>query len=158
MSGQRSLHRHFRRRDSEPNKRGWPKQHFWARIRRVTALSSISEDGATVTVSDPAFGARVHGATIRPKQARALAIPLVPQAAGVRPSSGLIQDLFMLRAKDGRGFLAREEGQGLTLYYRLVKRVTHPKDPRALPSRAAILSALERTATSFLRRRAPDRS
>ena len=154
------LQRHFRGRNTEPNKRGWPKQQFWARIRRATAHTSADADGATVTVADPAFAAKVHGArNVRPGPGkRFLTIPLRPEAYGVRASSGLIPGLFFLRSRRGRAFLASSEAIGdgkLRLYYRLVPSVNLPADDRALPPRREIQQALIRRTRSHVRRHLP---
>src|SRR6185503_8329142 len=72
-----TLRQHFRVRGQRPNKRGWPKQHFWdRRIRNATALSSVTDRTATVTIADPAFNAHYFGGTIVPKEAQNLAIPM----------------------------------------------------------------------------------
>lgn len=157
------LRQHFRARDTEPNKRGWPKQHFWSRLRRVTALSSWSDREAIITVADPALAAKIHGAVIRPVEAKALAIPINRRAYGVRPSSGLIPGLFVLRTKKGAYLAAASDEfrgrkrsgvkrQRLTLYYKLVKSTAVPADPRALPTRTSWLHSLMQEAERYIER------
>jgi hypothetical protein len=144
-----------------PNKQGWPRQHFWARIGKRTAFdpSKTTPDAATIVVSDPALAAKVYGATIKPTQGRkALAIPLVAAAYGVQPRSGIIPGLFVFRRKDGNGafLVARDQKGGpLTFYYRLLSQVTVPKDPLALPPPALLGPALAGTAQAFFRRHSP---
>ncbi|MDR2429399.1 MAG: hypothetical protein LBD14_00580 [Puniceicoccales bacterium] len=77
-----TLREHFLARNQEPNKRGWPKTNFWARIRQATALTSATNDKATVTIADPAFAATLHGGTFT-KSHGAYAIPLRPEANGI---------------------------------------------------------------------------
>lgn len=145
------LHDHFQAKNTQPNKRGWPKQHFWARIRRATSYVGAKETRATITIADPAFAARLHGATIRPRNSRYLAIPLRPQANGIKPSSGLIADLFVIRSKRAGGlYLVRREGPTIRAYYRLVRSVQHPADPTALPPIPDIYARLATAATDFI--------
>jgi len=158
------------RRDAEtPNKMGWPRQHFWARIAKRTAFdpSKTTERSATVVVADPALAAKVNGATIRPaagsvnpetgKPVRNLAIPMNAEAYGVLPRSGLIAGLFFIRTAHG-AFLVRRDGPAgksanLTFFYRLVPSVTVPKDPQALPPAAQLGAALVETAQDWFRAR-----
>ena len=70
---ERTFRRHFQARDAEGNKRGWPRSHFWNRIRRVTAFKGATDSAAKLAISDPAFAFKVHGGTIRPITAKALA-------------------------------------------------------------------------------------
>lgn len=159
------LRKHFREKGQIPEKHGWPSQHFWdRRIRNATALSSFDGHQATVTISDPAFAAKVFGATVTPKEKQYLAIPLQAAAYGKQPSSGLIRDLFVLRTKKGL-FLASRSEQGaiaklksattgaLYLFYRLVKRATLPKDPTALPPESTMQEALNDETEKFIARR-----
>ena len=169
------LKAHFRAKGDVPMKKGWPSLHFWdRRVRNATNLTSFTDRDATVTVADPAFAAKVFGATIRPKEAGALAIPLQAAAYGKQPSSGLIPGLFLLRTKrhaylvaygdadSGQHFLgytksgkarySRDRAQ-LHFYYILLKQVTVPKDPTALPPDHQINDALLAEAESFARRK-----
>lgn len=152
------LQKHFKEKGQVPNKRGWPSQHFWdRRIRNATSLTSFTDREATVTVADPAFAVRVYGGTIRPKEKKFLAIPLLAAAAGKQPSSGLIKGLFVERWSDGSLFLAQKSGEGkeagLIYFYRLVRQVTVPKDPTALPPEEKVHSALVDEAEKFAARR-----
>lgn len=138
------LRKWFRARDGEPNKRGWPKQHFWARIRNATAFDpeQTTDRVATVVIADPAFAAKVHGPTvIEPKEKDWLAIPMRPEVYGKWPSSGIIPGLFPLRRGEKLWLAARVNG-ALRLFYRLVKRVTLPPDPKALPPEGDVMMAV----------------
>ena len=150
---ERTLKRHFAARDAEGNRRGWPRSHFWNRLRRATAFAGATDSGARITVADPAFAMKVHGGTIRPIQAKALSIPLRPEAkvAG-RPGAKLLPGLFLLKSRRGGVFLARREDRALRLYYKLVKSVTQRADPRALPLRHEIFFELHAGTTAFLKR------
>lgn len=155
----------FKRDADSPNKMGWPRQHFWARIAKRTAFDAAktTEQSATVVVADPALHAKINGATIRPTSPRKmLAIPMRAEAYGVLPRSGLIPGLFVFRSEHTNGaFLVRQEGGGsgaaganLTFFYRLVPSTTVPKDPQALPPLEQLGASLGHTATAFLQRRA----
>lgn len=71
--------------------------------------------------------AYVHefGTTIRPKEAKFLTIPLVPEAKGKR--SGDFPDLQPIGLDDGSGVLARVDGDNIQPIFALVKSVTIPE-------------------------------
>jgi hypothetical protein len=146
-------------------RRGWPTQHFWdRRIRNATSFTGATEHDATVTIADPAFMTHYRGATIRPREKEALAIPLQAAAYGKRPSDRLIPGLFLLRTRRGAYLVAYGDGFGkarkgvrnatLHFYYKLVKSVTVPKDPKALPSDKDIEAALLADVENYLKPRA----
>ena len=121
------LQDHFRQKATEPNKRGaqWSgRPRFWERMHRATALIAANAKKAVVTVADPAYRARVYGATIRAKSAKYLAIPIYKrgneQYAGVRPRAVFERDqLFTWRSKSGKLYIARDqrgEGGRLSLF------------------------------------------
>lgn len=149
-----NLREHFRQKDGQPGKRGagWPKQHFWARIRRATAMIAATSSKAVVSVADPAMAARIHGAVIRPKDAKAIAIPLDPEYAGVRPKAVWDRDrLFVWKNKEGKPFIAKTSASGkLNVVYRLAIQVIHPKDPTALPDEATMRSGMVQDALRWI--------
>lgn len=131
------LQDHFLRKNKKPNKRGFPKSNFWARIRTATNFASSDQDSASVAISDPAIRPHLFGATITPRNGKFLAIPARAEAYGTEPRGGQIPDLFFIPTRGGRsGLLARKEGEALRVYYFLVRRVRIPKDPDALPAPA----------------------
>jgi hypothetical protein len=161
------LRDHFRDRNSEPNKMGWPAQNFWNRIRNATALTAFDNDTATVTVADPAFNQKLHGGTIVPKEAKALAIPMDPEAYGKSPRefnnlhlvvtperAMLVTNLASnLTKQRGGGFKSRSS-QISRVMFLLVKSVEQSADPRALPDEARLQRELGATADDWLRRNA----
>ncbi|MEM0964791.1 MAG: hypothetical protein AAGJ81_01400 [Verrucomicrobiota bacterium] len=152
---ERTLQDHFRAKNRAPNKRNWPKQNFWAQVARATAFTSAKQNKATIAIADPRFATHLYGATITPKRSKYLAIPMRREAYGIRPSSGLIADLFFIRSQAAKGgFLAKREGGALRVYYRLLKRVVVPTDPEALPDENSSIEALAQAATSFISREA----
>lgn len=144
---------HFTRRDGEGNSRGWPSQHFWGnRIRNATAFAGATEESATVTIADRAFAAKVHGAHIVPAEAKALAIPLRAQVAGVRPRDGSIPGLFVWKAPSGNVFLAAKDkdGKALRIYWLLVTSANIPADAHALPPDETIGTAMSEAVQDYL--------
>ncbi len=97
---------------------------------RASFSSSVFVVGERVVgiVGSPSVYSRIHesGGEIRPKAAKALAIPLTPEAKINKPRQ--MGDLFVWQNQDtGKAFLARsEEGGGLTLHYFLTGGVTIP--------------------------------
>jgi hypothetical protein len=149
------LRGHFRRRNAEPNKRGWPKKNFWNRIAKSTALTEATDRDATVTISDPAFGMKLRGGVIKAKRARNLAIPLTAEASVAgSPGEGGIEGLFAIKPEGARAaFLARQTGTTLEFLYLLVPKVNMPRDPEALPPDGALQAAASDEANKWIARR-----
>lgn len=173
--GEVVLRDHFAERESEPNAKGWPKQHFWSRIRQATAFAGADEDGATVIINDPALAQKVYGGTITPKEGKYLAIPAIAAAAGrsprsfanvhvmvrtiggVRKAVALVENVstpisFGRPRKDGSRKMTRGETQGGEVAYWLVEKVTQSADPRALPLDREVSDALLDEAQRFIER------
>lgn len=154
----------IKRDGNSPNKHGWPRQHFWARIARATAYDSskTTENTATVVVADPALAAKIYGATIRPtgaispktgKPTQNVAIPMQGVVYGSWPREDRVPGLFFIKKTNGNGgfLVARDgSGKGLIFFYRLLPEVTVPKDPQALPPSVQLGRALVDTATDFI--------
>ena len=138
---------HFLDRDAEPNRKGWPKQHFWKDIADATVRGEPAAGRIEVIVADRRFNLKVFGGTVRPVEARALAIPVNRIAYGVRPR--VLQDqlgvpIFRPRKSDGvgAGFLAaRIEGEFVVLYS-LVRSARHDPDQRAMPPAETVWQAI----------------
>jgi len=146
-------------RDRTPNRHNWPRTHWWNRkVANSTALAGFTDHDATITIAEPGFAAHYFGATIRPKEAEALAIPMTAEAYGVRPSSGLIRGLFPITTSKGSYLVTQNFESGphgfqrarLKFFYRLVGSVILKRDPDALPSQSAIDAELtEQTRAHF---------
>lgn len=151
-----TLKEHFSVKERLPNKQGWKKSHFWSQVRSSVGIKSVTNTEATVTISDPRFSIHYYGGTVRPKEAKALAIPLVPEAKGIYPRSGLIPGLFLVRTLKGAFLATKDKGKSMFLkfWFVLVKSATIPKDPTALPPDKTISESLEKEASLFLMRRA----
>jgi hypothetical protein len=161
--GEVELREHFLDRNQEPNKSGFPKQDFWSRIRKSTALSQVDESGATVSISDPALAQKIYGGEIRPREGKYLTLAAIAVAAGKSPRVFSNLEL-LIRWKDGKRravalYLpdpvgtAAGKGKGSssgTVFYWLVLSVTQKRDPRALPDRAEFQKALLDEAGAFI--------
>ncbi len=150
---ERFYRRFFISKDKLPNKQGWPKSHFWSqRVATSTLLTKVTATDAEVTIGEPAFRTHFYGATIRPRKAKFLSIPLVPQAKGIYPSSGLITGLFLRRSSSGAAFLAKRDGRNIVNYFILLKSVTIPRDPKAAPDRKDVDRELLKEANLWFKR------
>lgn len=157
-TGEVVIKNRFEDLNRRPNKRGWPKQNVWNKIRQSTSLASVTEREATIAISDPRFAVHLHGGTITPKRARALAIPLHAEAYAAgspREGDARLPNLFVLRRRGGRGaFLAEAEPFGqkgrVRIWYVLKASVRIPRNPDALPSESDMTAALDREARAYL--------
>lgn len=165
--GERELRAHFAKREREPNKSGWPKQHFWARrIRANTVLTEVSANLAVIDIAAPEFRMKLHGGTITPKEAKFLAIPARREAAGKSPRSfgnlrfvptrrgGLLVANAGFQGPLQRGIKRIGSRQDGIVYYFLVKSVTQRADPHALPPPHSFAAALVSEGHAFLAREA----
>lgn len=174
------LKAHFDRRQSEPNKMRAPKTGFWADMAEATAVSSVTDTGAVVTVADFRFRIQVQSGVIRPTGGRHwLTIPLIPEARGLRVAeyehktghklfrlhgsrvlaersalgdrSTIAGNRVTVRKRNG-GFARVEmrEGSLIRTVYALAEEAHIPADPRALPPTAELLEALREEARSYL--------
>lgn len=153
------LQDHFLARNVEPNKKGWPKQNFWADIRDATALDAVTDEDATVKVADERMNQKYHGGTLTPKRGKALAIPLTARAyaAGSPREGEWGDDLFFVdRSADGKApLLATADDGNLRPQYILVRSVTQDPDPRALPERQSLQDALDEEFADYMDRHFP---
>ena len=139
------LRAHFRERDAEPNAQGWPKKHFWRNeVATQTALSSVDDRTAVVSIASPAFAHKVFGGTITPKRAKRLSIPLTAAAYAAGSAS-----LFPEKLHRRGGALVDAAG---VAQYALAASVTHAPDPRAWPEQAKLEKRLLERAKAILAR------
>jgi hypothetical protein len=83
----RELTDHFIQKNATPNKLGGPRTDFWKGVAADTAVTDVTEKGATITVANQPFRLHLFGGTIVPKKAKALTIPIVPEAHGLMARS-----------------------------------------------------------------------
>lgn len=176
------LQDHFRARNAEPNKMGAPKTNFWDQVAEATALTDITEDGATVSVAEARYRIQLYGGTITPTGGRKfLTIPLIKEARGLRVSayeqltgkklfrlpgtrvlverSGSGDRSLVAGAKvgiRGKGGVYREVGirgrSQIRAVYALKASVTILPDPRALPPAESLVTALLAEGDAWLTR------
>lgn len=142
-SVRRDLQRHFRQRDRKPNALGGRRTHWWAAVARSTQIASVTDKQAVVSISEPGIGIKVTGGIIRPVEAKALTIPLHPEAYGRRAktvelSTGI--PLFRYRPKKGGPtFLAQALNDDQIRIMYVLKSLARVKpDPSALPDQATM--------------------
>ena len=160
------LKEHFGRRDSEGNKQGWWRSHFWHGIADKTHFVGATDREATITISSPEFLQKLHGGTITPKNGKMLAIPLTSEAkqkgaprkwtARYKLPGQWNQSnaLFVLKTASAV-FLARKTGsgkeaRGVEMLYLLKRSVTQSADARALPPKLFLDSMIEHEALRYL--------
>ena len=92
------------------------------------------KEGATISNNADYYAFKVSGGVIRPKRAKALTIPMIPDAAGQRVrdyESATGHKLFRVLGK--KALFEKIEGGGIRAVYALVKRAIHKPWPEALP-------------------------
>ncbi len=134
-----------------PNKRGWPSQGFWKKQGTdKVAISSFDESQATVVVDSVEMGHKFFGGTIKPKEAKALSIPLSPEAyatGSARLWSG--SKLTMIKRKGKPPLLVDTSNPDVWhIHYVLVPSVTHAPDERAFPPRDLVDGAVRNMITT----------
>ena len=138
--GANELKKWFRGRNNTPNKLGGRRTNFWNQVASsVQSPVVVGSSGVRVDVTHPAYGFKLRGGRITPKRAKALTIPVHPEAYGrtvatferetgielFRPyaTGGVASDLLMGANDDG----------SLTVYFVLRPFVDQEKDPLAFP-------------------------
>ena len=106
---------------------------------------------ATVVVNSPVVARADHDVTIRPVLARALAIPVHPEAYGRRPS--VLEQLLgtpIFRPK-GKHYLAARMGDGmLRMLYLLVGTAYQLQDETLLPTQEEYQTCIGEALTAFV--------
>lgn len=136
-----TLIKHFREKNMGRNKLGGAKTQFWRRVSESVSMPNINNAGARVSVTHPHLGTHVYGATITPKRAKMLTIPVHPDAHGKRAAE--IPELTV-----------RPWGLAIgdVTYYVFAKRAVIPKDPTALPSEEVMKGDIDRNVGSLIKR------
>jgi len=167
------LRQHFAERDKEPNRLGGRRTHFWAKVAQSTSVGEITDQQGVVVISDPRFAQKFFGGVIKAgksissktgKPTRSLAIPVAPEAHGLRPAQ--LEDkgikLFVLGSEFGVGLLAgqmpgRKSRKGapgaIKVFYVLKTSVTQAAAPEAMPPRDTIVRTAVQAAESYVRTR-----
>ena len=98
---------------------------------KVTENSATGRVGV-IDIDIPGITRAYHDIDIYPKRSKALSIPLHRDAYGKSPKA--FNDLFVVKKKDGRGFLARNNGGSIEMMYALRQHVHQKQDKRLMPS------------------------
>lgn len=152
------LRRHYRKLEqTAPNKMGGVRTHWWRQVHdSVHNPIMVSATAAAVAITQPGVVLRLKGGTVRPKQARALAIPVNRISYGVWARDWAFQhpDRPLFKIKGPRGtYLAAKAGEGskrLVVLYRLATRAEIPPDPRVLPEAQEFQASLRSYAAQRL--------
>lgn len=142
-SVRRDLQRHFRQRDRQANALGGRRTHWWARVAQSTQIASVTDQQAVVSISEPGIGMKVTGGVIRPVEAKALTIPLHPEAYGRRAKTvEMVTGLPLWRYRPKKGgptFLAQTlNDDQIRIMYVLKSMARVKADPNALPDQATM--------------------
>lgn len=129
----------FAKKESQPNKEGWPKAHFYAQASRSTFYDA-SDTFARVTIAKLGIRQRLYGGTIKPTKGTYLTIPA--DARGYNHRAREFSDLVFGYADDGKGHKRKALLQAGQPIYWLVRKVTQAPDRSVLPSDAEFLAAI----------------
>jgi hypothetical protein len=154
------IRRSMREHNADPVNHFGKRTNFWLQVMRSVQTPTLPVSGtpAVVSINDPRFAQKLYGGPIVAKRAKALTIPVSPEAYG-RTASVLEQEkgikLFAIWQKGGGGLLVQSilkragrssGGQtpvhgGLIVHYLLRKSVYQQPDPKALPPTPAIAAS-----------------
>lgn len=91
-----------------------------------------NKPSGSINIDVPGIARAYKNLTIRPIKSNALTIPMHRSAYGRKASS--FPDLFVVKKKNGKAFLARSNGAGgITMMYYLAKQVFQERDRRLMP-------------------------
>jgi hypothetical protein len=158
---------------TRPNKQGWPRQHFWAAVRRSVNQPVVnSPTEATVSIADPNILQRIRGGYIRPLGHKYLTLPATAEAYGKRArefhnlrfgfaenkfgnlAPALVENsaqrvAFGRRRKDNTRKVTPGEEVGGKAFFWLVKQVYQQADPTAMPTQAQLQVAAVKGANEW---------
>lgn len=116
---------------------------WFSNIARKWFLSSADASGAVITNPDEDGSLRhkITGGTITAKNARALTIPLVPEAHGRRAADYQSEIARLFTIPNKSALFEAVGGGGVRAVYALCKSVTHDPWPDAIPSGDELINA-----------------
>lgn len=121
-----------------PNEGG----NFGSDVARGWSLESFNSGGAVIANDATYYSFKVRGGTIVPKRAKALTIPLIQEARGLRASvyeQNTGHQLFLSKSKNA--LMEKTDDGKVRSVYALVKSITMGPWPNALPPDELIASA-----------------
>jgi hypothetical protein len=148
------IQKHLRElNQSRPNRLGGKRSNFYSKAAASTHYKPTA-DGAQVAVTETGFALRYYGGTVRPVNAKALAIPARPEMYGYRPRERPEEMFVIWKPGKAVGLLATRAGSALRILYFLVHKATIRADKTLLPEHTAIQEAVSRSVESYIRRTA----
>jgi hypothetical protein len=163
---QNRIRSHFQERNRErPNRLGGRRTNFFLRAAGLANFRlTEGTDSGRVGIVYRGLRQRLLGGKIRPRTAKVLAIPVVAEAHGKRPSDfgDRLEVVFVgkrpigLAYKEAPALPSRKGRVGKTrsgMVFIFKKSVTQKADPSVLPTVAAMQEDVARNLTSFLARR-----
>lgn len=126
---------------------GRKKSRFGEDVANAWQLGDANSEGFTLSNNATGLSHKVTGGTITAKRAKALTIPMVPEAHGVR-AGDYPGKLFRPKGKD---YLMETDAAGVgRVVYLLRKSVTHKAVKGALPPTEEIASRVAKSLTEIL--------
>jgi hypothetical protein len=139
--------RHFRDLSRQRHRPESPRNYYADAAKSTGFL--VTPKAAYVEVGQVGIGLHLRGGTVRPKRAKALTIP-TRRAQGRRARE--IQNLFVLKARSGRTWLAQNDNGRVRLFFLLVKKADIPRDPTVIPSDADIERVIDAALKQWMER------
>lgn len=149
------LKAHFRwKEQTEPNKRGWPRQHFWSQVAQSVFTNIPGKTSVRVGIGHQAIAQKLYGGTITAKRRKYLALPLTAEAYGTSPREARWKDrLRYMESKKGSKLLVIDHGKGeIEPVFLLLRSVTQAPTKNALPSLPTLGAKLVKDAQGHLDR------
>jgi hypothetical protein len=142
---------------------GTRRTHFWRKISNSVGSVEVDTSGMSfkIPIKDKRLRQKVKGGPIVPKKARALTIPVHPDAyarSAAELERALGVKLFILRTALGDAFLAakrelRKGRKSVIRYYLLKRGVFQQPWPGTMPERSEIRKAFRFGVNGILRQR-----
>ncbi len=122
-----------------------PGRRWWRDLARSVQVRTVSESAAEVSSNQVGASLKQYGGTVRPKRAKALTIPIAPEAKGKTAYEMNTPSQPLFRPK-GTSFLARANKDGtLKPLFALVAKADQQPDPW-FPSNARLAAIGRREA------------
>lgn len=123
--------------------------NFYARAANATSWF-VQGHSVVVRIANEGIAQRYYGGRIKPKNSRCLTIP-TRRAIGKR--AGEFNDLFLVWRKGKKtGFLARQEGNALRVYFWLTPEVNQSPDKSVLPKDSTVYSRINTALDAYYSR------
>ena len=158
--------------NTRPNKDGFPRQHFWAQVRRGVQTPKVMGQSAVVSINHVGLGQRYYGGEIKPKNgSKFLTIPWRSEAYGKRAREftnlvfriveGIGPALVIgtggtkresVNKKGDKKTVGVKGGQEGLVMYLLRRKVVQRPDPSVMPTKEEFGQVILKSVTDFLNR------